>query len=167
VCLAWGLRGQIWYFALDAATGSVMPLLLLQRPREWPLVDAGTMHRILSRIARSFGLSNAHRALLAARGYDPVECGPEGRHVFASLPAGAAARVAVANRLLSDAYTRTTEEDLFGVFGFERTSCSPHADVAFLPRVAGAALLEFARGEGGRLIGFQYAPLYWLPLAFP
>jgi hypothetical protein len=66
--------------------------------------------------------------------------------------------VAVANRLLSDAYTRTTEEDLLGVYGFERTSRSPRADVAFLPRVAGAALLEFARDEQGRLIGFQYAP---------
>jgi hypothetical protein len=158
VRLAWGFRGQIWYFALDAATGSAVPLRLLQRPREWPLADAGTMHRILSRVARSFGLSDSHRALLAAWGYEPDTCGPEGRHVFASLPADATARVAVANRLLSDAYTRTTEEDLLGVYGFERISRSPRADVAFLPRVAGAALLEFARDEQGRLIGFQYAP---------
>ncbi|HEU5369684.1 MAG TPA: hypothetical protein VFU69_14525 [Ktedonobacterales bacterium] len=44
-------------------------------------------------------------------------------------------------------YTRTTEEVSLGVYGFERTSRSPRADVAFLPLVAGAAL-----------IGFQYAP---------
>lgn len=143
---------------LDAATGSALPLRLLQRPREWPLVEAGTMHRILSRVARSFGLCDAHRAPLAARGYDPAACGPEGHHVFASLPIDGAARVAVANRLLSDAYTRTTEEDLLGVYGFERTSRRPRTDVAFLPRVAGDALIEFARDEQRRLMGFQYAP---------
>ena len=124
----------------------------------WPQVDAGTLHRLLLRVARRFGLSAEHQAKLAARGYEVADCGPESRHVFASLPADKAVRVALANWLLSDAYTRTTEADLLGVHGFQRQGTSPRALVTFLPWVDGSALLEFARDEQGRLIGFQYAP---------
>jgi hypothetical protein len=77
-------------------------------------VDAGTLHRPLSRVARQFGLSAEHQAKLAARGYEVADCGPEARQVFASLPADRAARVAVASSLLSDAYTRTTEAERHG-----------------------------------------------------
>jgi hypothetical protein len=153
----WGIRSDLWYFVMDAA-GTTLPQASYALPPIWPQVDAGTLHRLLTRVARHFGLSAAHQAKLAARGYEVAECGPEARHVFASLPADRAARVEVANWLLSDAYTRTTEADLLGTHGFQRQGNSPRTDVAFLPWVDGSALLEFACDEQGRLIGFQYAP---------
>jgi hypothetical protein len=154
----WGFRGTIWYFVMDAATGTTLSPATRAPQPAWPQVDAGTLHRLLSRVARRFGLSALHQAKLAARGYEVADCGLEARHVFASLPADKAARVTVANWLLSDAYTHTTEADLLSVHGFSRQSRSPRSDMAFLPAVAGSALLEFARDEQGRLIGFQYAP---------
>jgi hypothetical protein len=153
-----GIRTDIWYYALGPAAGTTRPQPSHPLPALRPQVDAGTLHRLLTRVARRFGLSALHQAKLAARGYEAADCGPESRHVFASLPADKAARVAVANWLLSDAYTHTTEADLLGVHGFARQGSSPRADVAFLPQVQGSALLEFARDEQGRLIGFQYAP---------
>src|SRR5262245_57698241 len=36
-------------------------------------------------------------------------------------------------------------------YGFARWSDNPRSDVAFLPKVRGSALLEFARDEQGRL----------------
>jgi hypothetical protein len=153
-----GIRTHIWYYALGPSAGTTSRQTSHALPPVWPQVDAGTLHRLLSRVARRFGLSAEHQAKLSARGYAVADCGPEARHIFASLPADKAARVTVANWLLSDAYTRTTEADLLGTHGFQRQSSSPRANVAFLPWVQGSALLEFARDEQGRLIGFQYAP---------
>ena len=50
----WGIRSDLWYFVMDAAgtTQAPAPQAL---PPIWPQVDAGTLHRLLSRIARRFG----------------------------------------------------------------------------------------------------------------
>src|SRR5262249_40369431 len=101
-----GFRSHLWYYQLDPATSQARPHPSQPLPPIYPPAEAGTMHRLLSSIARRFRLSALHQAKLAARGYDLADCGPEGRHVFASLPAEKAARVAVANWLLSDHYTR-------------------------------------------------------------
>ena len=135
----WGFRGHLWYYR-SWMPPRARPLSHASQPPSpaWPQVDAGTLHRLLSRVARRFGLSAEHQAKLAARGYDVADCGPEARHVFASLPADKAERVAVANWLLSDAYTRTTEADLLGVHGFAAGAAARARTWPFLPAVAGS-----------------------------
>lgn len=153
-----GDRG-IWYYDLDASTYAVRAarVALEQTPR----TDPETIDRVLRAVARFFGLTDAHRQQLIARGYNPLDCGPDARHVFATLPAdmsetGPRARVVAA--ILARVDVRRGDADLLGVYGFTRDGRRRDGLIRFLGTVRGAALIEFAQDDQGRLIGFQYAP---------
>jgi hypothetical protein len=157
----WGFRrdlGGIWYFEWDEKQGAprLQPTRALSDKR--PVADAATIDRVLQAVADYFGLSTTHKEQLAARGYDLVTCGPHARFAFASLPADLADRMRVVSRLLGHGAARS-EGELLGVYGFEQDRRhGPSAPIAFLPRVAGPALLEFRLDDEGRVTGFQYAP---------
>src|SRR5262249_4758478 len=53
----WGIRSDLWYFVTDAAGTTLEHASTCALPPVWPQVDAGTLHRLLSRVARRFGLS--------------------------------------------------------------------------------------------------------------
>ena len=74
----WGFRGTLWYFLMDAAAGTTLSHASQSPSPAWPQVDAGTLHRLLLRVARRFGLSAEHQAKLAARGYDGGRLRPGG-----------------------------------------------------------------------------------------
>src|SRR5205085_2286479 len=89
-------------------------------------------------------------------------CGPDARHVFATLPADMRATGPRA-RVVSTILARVVElqrgaADLLGVYGFTRDRRRGDGLIMFLRNVRGAALIEFAQDAQGRLIGFQYAP---------
>jgi hypothetical protein len=56
VRLAWDCRGHIWCSTLAAPGNVLLRRLSHQQPRSWLLMNAGTMHRLLSRVVCSFGL---------------------------------------------------------------------------------------------------------------
>jgi hypothetical protein len=161
VQLDWGFRkdrGGIWYFEWDNTRGSARVRPTSTASRDLPLADAATIDRVLQATARLFGLSDAHKAKLAARGYDPVSCGPDARYTFASLPADASKRSQAAEWALYCGVVASTR-DLLGTYGFSQDRRhGPDAPIAFLPRVEGPALIEMVRDASGRIVGFQYAP---------
>jgi hypothetical protein len=155
VLQAWGFKDVLYYYYLDGA-GDIH---IVRRParRQIPLVDAATMDRTLRETARILGLSEAHRAKLAARGYDVSQCGPNARHAFASLPADDYTR----QRAAADLEARfATEAEVLGTLGYSRDHRRRPADapISFLSRVNGSALIEFCRDELGRFTGFEFAP---------
>jgi hypothetical protein len=153
----WGFREQgIWYFRLDATTLAPRQAVRTAQ-REVPVADPETLHAVLALVARFFGLSDADRDRLAARGYDRWSVGPDGRHMFATLPADRRARVAVAAHILAQ-HPEITLDDLVGTYGFVRDGRFDQAAILFLRQVDGAALIEFARDETRRIIGYQYSP---------
>lgn len=151
----WGFKGGISYVVrkADGSAPASTPARSARRGRESiPLADAATQDRMLREVARRFGLSDAHRReLVQRRGYRADEIGPDARWPFASLPADLDARICVPP-------TPQEERELLGVLGFETDGRRTHAYVAFLPRVAGAALLEFLVGADGLWCGLEYAP---------
>ncbi len=145
-------RGGVWYYALASDGATITP----RRPakQDYPLADAATIDAVLRDVARLFGLSEPHRAMLYGRGYDPRDVGPTARHAFATLPTGAADRAGIATALIGKGYEA---RDLLGVYGFQQRA----GLITFLgnaPGAAGVCLLEFARDAQGRYIGFEYAP---------
>jgi hypothetical protein len=156
----WGFRqdrGGVWYFLLDERSGTTAATRKSPSVRpDAPLADAETIDRVLRATARAFGLNVTHAAALRKRGYDAGDCGPDGRYLFASLPADLVSRTTVAAGLLA---SFASTADLLGTFGYSQDR-RRHAGglITFLPTTEGGALLEFVTDIEGRIVGFQYAP---------
>ncbi|MBA3825275.1 MAG: hypothetical protein H0X24_15420 [Ktedonobacterales bacterium] len=149
-----GFKGGIWYVPFIGAVATPHRTPVTKRPT-FHAAPVTVQDRVLRKIARYFGLSAEHRARLAARGYDPDRCGPEGPNLFASLPANPGARAQVIIELLAHSETWQNLQGVFGMAYDRRLADSP---LYFLPRVTGTALIEFTLDANGLVWGFQYAP---------
>lgn len=153
-----GFMGHSYYWRF--VNGTDTPIRTTPQRRQIPLSDDAAQNIVLRAVARDFGLSAAHKAKLAARGYDPNTCGPDGRYLFCSLPADKGSRLRMVNRLLlMEAAKEGSMPYGEGILGFaiDRRR-GADAPVEFLPRTEGTALLELRCDVHGQITGFEYAP---------
>lgn len=164
-----GFRGFSYFFELDARTLEARPAparyagrsrdAAARKPVDLPTLTPAQVDEALRLVARAFPLTPEHCAKLEARGYDLAACGPEARHVFASLPADVTARYGVVAPLVAR-LAWADEAHLLALPGIEWGDARRRngAALGFLPLAKGAALLEFRRDTDGRLWSLEYAP---------
>jgi hypothetical protein len=130
--------------------------------QSYPLASEVTRRHIFETLARLFPLEAHHRRMLKKRGYPVKECGPTARYRFSTLPSEAKWRYGVVNMLWSLGAARN-DTDVLGTFGFGKDRRhGASAPIGFLVRESEcpdqSALIEWISDEGGRLVGFQFAP---------